>query len=176
VQPKDKVALYEEVGIGGVVRYNGLDGSGRMVYAKGMRNPAGITIGPKGDIWTTDNQVDGLGDDIPPGELNKLTAAGEHFGFPYYNGHFKVAGSAAAPDLADMKEPAGNVFPQVEFPAHQAQLGVAHYTGKAFPAKYQGGVPRPIELGEQGTQLVGTRYQRVPSCRPGQARQRSPLL
>ena len=36
VQPKEKVALYEEVGIGGVVRYNGLDGSGRMVYAKGM--------------------------------------------------------------------------------------------------------------------------------------------
>jgi len=140
VQPKDKVALYDEVGIGGVVRYNGLDGTGRMVYAKGMRNPAGITIGPKGDIWTTDNQVDGLGDDIPPGELNKLSKAGEHFGFPFYNGKFKVAGSAAAPDLADMKEPVGNVYPQIEFPAHQAQLGVAHYTGTAFPAKYQGGL------------------------------------
>ena len=140
VQPKDKVALYEDVGIGGVIRYNGLDGSGRVVYSKGMRNPAGLTIGPKGDIWTTDNQVDGLGDDIPPGELNKLTKAGEHFGFPYYNGHFKVAGSPAAEDLKDMKEPAGHIFPQVEFPAHQAQLGVAHYTGKAFPAKYQNGL------------------------------------
>ena len=105
-----------------------------------MRNPAGLTIGPKGDIWTTDNQVDGLGDDIPPGELNKLTKVGEHFGFPYYNGRFKVAGSPAAMDLKDMKEPAGAIAPQVEFPAHQAQLGVAHYTGKAFPAKYQGGL------------------------------------
>jgi glucose/arabinose dehydrogenase len=28
----------------------------------------------------------------------------------------------------------------VEFPAHQAQLGVAHYTGTAFPAKYQNGL------------------------------------
>jgi glucose/arabinose dehydrogenase len=140
VQPKDKIALYEEVGIGGVVRYNGLDGSGRTVYSKGMRNPAGITIGPKGDIWTTDNQVDGLGDDVPPGELNKLTKAGEHFGFPFYNGKFKVAGSGAAPDLKDMKEPAGMIYPQVEFPAHQAQLGVAHYTGTMFPAKYQGGL------------------------------------
>jgi len=82
VQPKDKIALYDEVGIGGVIRYNGLDGGGRMVYSKGMRNPAGLTIGPKGDIWTTDNQVDGLGDDIPPGELKKRTKAGEHFGFP----------------------------------------------------------------------------------------------
>jgi glucose/arabinose dehydrogenase len=70
-----------------------------------MRNPAGLSIGPKGDIWTTDNQVDGLGDDIPPGELNKLTKPGEHFGFPYYNGHFKVAGSPAAADLKIMKEP-----------------------------------------------------------------------
>jgi glucose/arabinose dehydrogenase len=140
VQPKEKVALYDEVGIGGVIRYNGLDGTGRMVYSKGMRNPAGLTIGPKGDIWTTDNQVDGLGDDIPPGELNKLTKAGEHFGFPFYNGKFKVAGSAAAPDLKDMKEPAGMITPQIEFPAHQAQLGVAHYTGKMFPAKYQGGL------------------------------------
>jgi glucose/arabinose dehydrogenase len=140
VQPKDKIALYDEVGIGGVIRYNGLDGGGRMVYSKGMRNPAGLTIGPKGDIWTTDNQVDGLGDDVPPGELNKLTKAGEHFGFPFYNGKFKVAGSGAAPDLKDMKEPAGMIYPQVEFPAHQAQLGVAHYTGKMFPAKYQGGL------------------------------------
>jgi glucose/arabinose dehydrogenase len=140
VQPADKVAMYEGLGIGGVVRYNGLDGSGRTVYSKGMRNPAGISIGPKGDIWTTDNQVDGLGDDVPPGELNKLTKAGENFGFPYYNGHFKVAGSPAAADLKDMKEPAGAIFPQVEFPAHQAQLGLTHYTGKAFPAKYQSGL------------------------------------
>jgi glucose/arabinose dehydrogenase len=140
VQPKDKVELFEQLGIGGVLRFNGLDGSGRTVYSKGMRNPAGISIGPKGDVWATDNQVDGLGDDIPPGELNKLTKAGEHFGFPYYNGRFKVAGSAAAPDLKDMKEPAGAIYPQVEFPAHQAQLGLTHYTGKAFPAKYQGGL------------------------------------
>ena len=141
VQPKAKIELYNKVGIGGVVRMNPFDGSGREVYAMGMRNPAGIDISPKDKtIWTTDNQVDGLGDDIPPGELNRLTAAGQHFGFPYWNGHFKVAGSGAAPELKDMAEPAGAVFPQVEFPAHQAQLGLTHYTGKRFPQKYQGGM------------------------------------
>ena len=140
VQPADKVALYDQVGIGGIVRYNGLDGSGRTVFSKGWRNPTGLAIGPKGDMWATDQQVDGLGDDIPPGELNKITKSGEHFGFPYYNGRFKVAGSAAAMDLKDMKEPAGHILPQVEFPAHQAQLGVTHYTGTAFPKKYQGGL------------------------------------
>lgn len=141
VQPKDKIDLYNKVGIGGVVRMNAFDGSAREVYAMGMRNPAGIDVSPKDKtIWTTDNQVDGLGDDVPPGELNRLTKAGQHFGFPYWNGKFKVAGSPAAGDLKDMKEPANAVFPQVEFPAHQAQLGLTHYTGTAFPKKYQGGI------------------------------------
>jgi len=141
VQPKDKIDLYNKVGIGGVVRMDPFNGSGREVYAMGMRNPAGIDVSPKDKtIWTTDNQVDGLGNDVPPGELNHLTKAGQHFGFPYWNGKFKVAGSGAAPDLKDMAEPANAVFPQVEFPAHQAQLGLTHYTGKAFPTKYQGGL------------------------------------
>jgi glucose/arabinose dehydrogenase len=141
VQPKDKIDLYNKTGIGGVVRMDPFNGSNKEVYAMGMRNPAGIEIGADGKtIWTTDNQVDGLGNDVPPGELNKLTKAGQHFGFPYWNGKFKVAGSPAAAELKDMKEPAGAVFPQVEFPAHQAQLGLTAYTGKAFPKKYQGGL------------------------------------
>lgn len=169
VQPAEKVAMYEDIGIGGVVRYNGLDGSGRMVYAAGMRNPAGISIGPKGDIWTTDNQVDGLGDEIPPGELNSLKKAGGNYGFPYYNGRFKVAGTAAAPDLKDMKEPAGHIFPQVEFPAHQAQLGLSHYTGKKFPAKYQSGVFIAAHGSWNRTKPTGYEVQFVPTKADGTA-------
>ena len=75
-------------------------------------------------------KTDGLGDEIPPGELNRTTAAGQHFGYPYWNGHYKVTGSPAALDLKDMKEPANAVYPEVEFPAHQAQLGMAFYNGK----------------------------------------------
>ena len=56
VQQKDKIALYDKVGIGGVIRLNPFDGSGKEVYAMGMRNPAGIDINPKDKtIWTTDN-------------------------------------------------------------------------------------------------------------------------
>ena len=141
VQPKDKIDLYNKVGIGGVVRLNPFDGSGREVYAMGMRNPAGIDINPKDKtIWTTDNQVDGLGDDVPPGELNRITSSEMCIRDSYWNGKYKVAGSPAAPELKDMVEPANAVFPQVEFPAHQAQLGMSFYTGKSFPKKYQGGI------------------------------------
>ena len=141
VPPANKVELYSKLGIGGILRMNAFDGTKREVFARGVRNSVGMDFNPRDKtLWWTDNQTDGLGDEIPPGELNRSTAAGQHFGYPYWNGHFKVAGSAAAPDLKDMKEPANSVFPQVEFPAHQAQLGMTFYNGKKFPAKYQGGI------------------------------------
>lgn len=141
VQPAGKVDLYDKLGIGGIVRMNAFDGSKREVYSRGIRNSVGMDINPKDKtVWWTDNQTDGLGDEVPPGELNRSTKVGEHFGYPYWNGKFKVAGSGAAPDLKDMKEPANAIAPQVEFPAHQAQLGMTFYSGKQFPAKYQGGM------------------------------------
>ena len=141
VQPKEKIDLYIQLGIGGIIRMNPFDGSGREVFATGGRNSVGQDFNPAdGTLWWTDNQVDGLGDDVPPGELNRSSAAGQHFGFPYWNGRFQVAGSPAALELADMAEPAGAVFPEVEFPAHQAQLGMTFYTGKMFPERYRGGI------------------------------------
>ena len=140
VQPAGKVEMYDKLGIGGIVRMN-MDGSKREVFARGVRNSVGMDFNPKDkSLWWTDNQTDGLGDEIPPGELNRSTAVGQHFGYPYWNGKYKVAGSPAALDLKDMKEPANAVFPQVEFPAHQAQLGMAFYNGKQFPDKYKGGM------------------------------------
>ncbi len=143
VQPKEKVALYEQLGIGGMVRMNAFDGTGREVVARGVRNSVGMDINPKDKtVWFTDNQTDGMGDETPPGELNHITkAGGEHFGYPFIHGNnVQIAGSAAAPDLKDMKAPAAWTKPQIEFPAHQAQLGMSFYSGKQFPAKYQGGI------------------------------------
>jgi glucose/arabinose dehydrogenase len=143
VQPANKVALYEKLGIGGMIRLDPFDGSKREVVAVGVRNSVGMDINPKDKtVWFTDNQTDGMGDDIPPGELNRITkTGGEHFGYPFIHGNnVQIAGTAAAPDLKDMKAPAVWTKPQVEFPAHQAQLGMTFYSGKQFPAKYQGGM------------------------------------
>jgi glucose/arabinose dehydrogenase len=143
VQPKEKVALYEQLGIGGMIRLDPFDGSGREVVARGVRNSVGMDINPKDkSVWFTDNQTDGMGDDIPPGELNRITKpGGEHFGYPYIHGNnVQIAGTAAAPDLKGMAPPAQWTKPQIEFAAHQAQLGMTFYNGKMFPAKYQGGI------------------------------------
>ena len=142
VQPKEKVALYEQLGIGGMIKLNAFDGSKREVVARGVRNSVGMDINPKDkSVWFTDNQTDGMGDDIPPGELNRVSKMGEHFGYPFIHGNnIQIAGTAAAPDLKGMAAPAQWTKPQVEFPAHQAQLGMAFYNGRMFPQKYQGGV------------------------------------
>lgn len=170
VQPADKIAKYEELGIGGIIRMNPFDGSGREVFAIGARNSVGMDFNPAdGSLWWTDNQVDGLGDDVPPGELNRSTEPGQHFGFPYWNGRFKVAGSPAAPDLANMAEPEGAIFPEVEFPAHQAQLGMAFYTGKKFPEKYRGGIFVASHGSWNRTSPTGADVQFVPINADGSA-------
>ena len=134
VQPKEKVELYEKIGIGGIVRMN-QDGSEREVYAIGLRNPVGMDFHPvSGELWTNDNQVDGMGDDQPPGELDRITQAGQHFGFPYLGGSIRI------PDFKDAEPPANAVPPVVETVAHAADLGLMFYTGSKFPAKYKKGV------------------------------------
>ena len=74
-----------------------------------------------------------MGDDVPPGELNRATKAGQNFGFPYYGG-----GHVRTEDYKNETPPADVVFPQVEFVAHAADLGMTSYGGKMFPKKYQG--------------------------------------
>jgi glucose/arabinose dehydrogenase len=141
VQPRDKIALYEKLGIGGVIRMNPFDGSGREVFARGMRNPVGITVNPKDKtLWATDNQTDGMGDDTPPGELNRLTQVGAHYGYPWFSGRTKVTDEAAGYKLSQIPPPAGIVMPQVEYAAHTAALGLTFYDGNKFPEKYRGGV------------------------------------
>lgn len=136
VQPQDKLEMYDQIGIGGIIRMN-TDGSGREVYTRGIRNSVGHDFNPaNGDLWFTDNQVDGMGDDIPPGELNRQTEAGQHFGFPWTNARVEI------PDYKDVERPEGVAFvePQVEMQAHAADLGMSFYQGSSFPEKYQGGI------------------------------------
>lgn len=136
VQPRDKLKLYDELGIGGMIRLNPFDGSKREVYARGIRNSVGHDFNPKdGTLWFTDNQTDGMGDDIPLGEINRITKAGQHFGYPFKQGDTRITENGYDKDPL----PANMTEPQVKTTAHAADLGMAFYTGKKFPAKYQGG-------------------------------------
>lgn len=135
VSPPSKLEKYDRTGIGGIVRFN-RDGTGREVYARGIRNSVGMDFNPaNGELWFTDNQVDRMGDDIPPGELNRAAAPGQHFGFPWFGG-----GDVRTNEYRNSVPPAGHILPEVEMIAHAADLGMIFYRGSMFPQKYRGGV------------------------------------
>lgn len=135
VSPPEKLDLYKKTGIGGIIRMD-RDGKNREVYTYGVRNSVGHDFHPAtGELWWTDNQVDGMGDDIPPGELNRQTAAGQHFGFPWFGG-----GTTRTNEYADDTPPEGIIHPAVETTAHCADLGMAFYTGNKFPEKYKNAI------------------------------------
>ena len=135
VPPKDKLATLDRNGLGGIIRMD-QDGKNREIYAHGIRNSVGMDFNPADkSLWFTDNQVDGMGDDQPPGELNHATKAGQNFGFPWYGG-----GKVRTVEYKDAQPPTDAVFPVVEYAAHAADLGMSFYTGKMFPARYEGGV------------------------------------
>ncbi len=136
VPPRDKLELYNKWGLGGIVRMNAFDGSKREVFARGVRNSVGQDFNPKdGSLWFTDNQTDGMGDDIPAGEINRITKAGQFFGYPWRQGKTRITEHGYDKDPL----PADITDPQVYTAAHAADLGMAFYTGRQFPAAYQNG-------------------------------------
>lgn len=152
VPAQGKLELYNRVGIGGIVRMD-RDGKNREVYARGIRNSVGIAFRPgTQELWFTDNQVDGMGDDIPPGEINRITAAGQNFGFPWYGG-----GTTRTKEYASAQPPGDAVRPVVETVAHAADLGLTFYDGRMFPEEYRGALFSAQHGSWNRTQPVGAR-------------------
>lgn len=152
VPAKDKLERFAKHGIGGIIRMD-QDGKNREIYAGGIRNSVGMDFNPKNNqLWFTDNQVDGMGDNTPPGELNRITQAGQNFGFPYYGG-----GKVRTTEYKADTPPSNVVFPEVEMDAHAADLGMIFYTGRSFPAKYRGGIFSAQHGSWNRTEPIGAR-------------------
>ncbi len=103
------------------------------IFARGIRNTVGFDWHPQtGELWFTENGRDHLGDDIPPEELNRVTKAGQHFGYPYCHG-----GDIPDPEFGSKRKCDEFTPPEVKFQAHSAALGIRFYTGPSFPAEYR---------------------------------------
>lgn len=109
----------------GIIEINP-DGTGRRMFATGLRNPVGLAIQPSsGKLWAAVNERDGLGDDLPPDYLTEVRDGG-FYGWPwYYIGKNHDPRLPERPDLRDKV-----VIPDVLLGPHTAALGLAFSPGK----------------------------------------------
>jgi glucose/arabinose dehydrogenase len=113
------------------------DGKNARLFATGLRNPVDIAFEPKtGVLFTSVNERDGLGDDLPPDYFTSVKDGG-FYGWPY-----SYIGKNVDPRVNPQKPElvAKAIIPDVLLGAHRAPLQFTFYTGKQFPAKYDGGV------------------------------------
>ena len=139
------------------IRRINLDGSGSEAYVRGVRNSVGFDFHPvTKELYFTDNGRDWFSEDLPHDELNRVTKAGQHFGYPYCH----------QGDLPDPKFAMGHKCdeftpPVVKLGAHVAPLGMKFYTGDQFPAEYKNN----ILIAEHGSwnraKYQGARIKRV---------------
>lgn len=119
-----------------VLRFNE-DGSGKRVFASGLRNAVGLAVHPQtGELWASQNERDNLAPDhenLPPEELNILLD-GKDYGWPYCYGT-----RVPNPEYNDAARCAATVPPALAMQAHSAPLGMTFLArATTFPADYRG--------------------------------------
>ncbi|MDQ3542143.1 MAG: PQQ-dependent sugar dehydrogenase, partial [Chloroflexota bacterium] len=117
-----------------------LDGSGREIFAKGLRNTLGFQWNPETDaLWGWDQGSDWRGGDQPPEELNQIVEGG-NYGWPHCFGDQE-------PDIYQSYVPSGATSeqycantqaPTMIYQAHSSPITFLFYTADQFPAEYQG--------------------------------------
>jgi len=110
------------------------DGSGRRIYASGIRNPVTIAFNPVDHaLWAAVNERDMIGDNLPPDYVTHVQQ-GKNYGWPYF-----YIGNHPDPRVKGEPSVPGNqvVVPDVLLQPHSAPLGMAFYTGQQFPAEYR---------------------------------------
>ncbi|MDB4883046.1 MAG: hypothetical protein JWL95_1812 [Gemmatimonadetes bacterium] len=119
-----------------VLRFNE-DGSGKRVFASGLRNAVGLAVEPStGALWASQNERDDLKpnhEDLPPEEINILTD-GADYGWPYCYGD-----RVPNPEYGDAARCAATTPPAAKLQAHSAPLGMSFLSrATLLPAEYRG--------------------------------------
>ena len=112
------------------------DGSGKRVFASGVRNAVGMDFAPgTSDLWVVINERGLLGDDLPPDYFTSIRDGG-FYGWPYsyWGKNEDPRQTKKAPDLV-----AAAITPDYATEPHAAPLGMTFYDGESFPQQYRGG-------------------------------------
>ena len=135
------------------------DGTGGRVYVSGIRNAVGIAVHPQtGQLWASVNERDGLGDDLVPDYITRVSD-GDFFGWPwfYMGGHWDPRHQGKRPELKDKVK-----TPDVLVQPHSASLEMVFYTGNQFAPAHRDGAFAALH-GSWNRQLrTGYKVIRVP--------------
>lgn len=98
----------------------------------GIRAALGLSFHPEtGELWAPDLGREGLGDDLPPDEVNRVVPG--DFGWPHCFGDRRFdAAAGGEPILCET-----TIAPALTFQAHSVPLGATFYTGAMFPPEYR---------------------------------------
>lgn len=103
-------------------------------YATGLRNAVYMSLHPvTGDVWATEMGRDGLGDELPPDEVN-IVREGEFYGWPLFYGKNipdMTFNPGTRPDFTTLPTPS-----LVDIPAHSAPLGIGFIPEEGWPEGY----------------------------------------
>jgi glucose/arabinose dehydrogenase len=142
------------------------DGSGRHIYASGIRNAVGIAVDPKtSDLWGSVNERDGLGDNLVPDYITHIHEGG-FYGWPwfYMGGQYDPRHQGKHPELKNRV-----LTPDVLIQPHDASLEMAFYDGKQFPGDYQGDIFAAEHGSWNRSSRTGYEVVRVPLHQQGRA-------
>jgi glucose/arabinose dehydrogenase len=128
----------------GVILEFNTDGSGRRIFASGVRNVVGMDLHPEtNQLWGTNNGHDKEGNQIPPEWVDVIREYG-FYGVPLAYGYQNFI-DFSIPDyeknlpltktdsllVSSMKPPIALL------PAHTAPMGIHFYEGNLFPKRYK---------------------------------------
>ncbi|GAB3506031.1 sorbosone dehydrogenase family protein [Spirosoma knui] len=143
------------------------DGTGRKIYASGLRNTIGFGWHPETkELYGFDHGIDWLGDEQQQEELN-LIKEGAFYGWPYiyadgkYNPHPRPMGDSTYAQYLSK-----TTLPSLLYEAHAAPLGMIFYTGNtaaasSFPAEYRNDIFVTMRGSWNRTQPSGYKVIRV---------------
>ncbi|GAB2580186.1 sorbosone dehydrogenase family protein [Spirosoma areae] len=118
------------------------DGSGRRVFAKGLRNTIGFGWHPiTKALWGFDHGIDWLGDEDQREELNEIKE-GADYGWPYVYANGKLPPHPQPANETPEQYAAKTMKPVQLYDAHAAPLDMVFNTASAgaansFPKEYQ---------------------------------------
>jgi glucose/arabinose dehydrogenase len=114
-----------------ILEFN-VDGTGRRVYATGIRNAVGLAIHPTtGQLWVSVNERDNLGDNLVPDYITHVEDGG-FYGWPWYymGGNQDPRHAGKHPELKSTVK-----VPDVLLQPHSGSLQMVFYDGKQFPGE-----------------------------------------